>query len=99
MATLIDFRQGPEDELLLRCDCGDDHFLSFARHDIGDEQFYLSVSDVWRTPRGTWGRIKALWTLFWKGEYTRSEVQLSKQDIVRIWQWTDGYVPKTERTS
>ena len=95
--TLIDFEQGPEDELLIRCDCGDDHFLSFSRHEIG-EMFYLSVSDEWRSPRGTWGRLKAIWTLFWKGEFTRSEVQLSKKNIADIRQWCDRYTVKTEGT-
>ena len=95
---LIDFEQGPEDELLMRCDCGDDHFLSFSRHDLGDEMFYLSVTDEWRSPRGAWGRIKAIWTLFWRGEFTRSEVQLSKKNIADIWRWCDHYMVKTSGT-
>ena len=97
--TLIDFQQGPDDELLLRCDCGDDHFLSFSRHYLfSTDEFYLSVSDQWRSPRGTWDRIKAIWTLFRRGEYDRGEVQLSKKDILNIWRWCDQYINKTEGT-
>lgn len=98
--TLIDFQQGPDDELLLRCDCGDDLFLSFSRHELHGygTEFYLSVCDTWRSPRGLWGRIKATLELFRRGEYTRSEVLLSKKDLADIRRWVDQYVAKTVKT-
>ena len=96
---MIDFQQGPDDELLLRCECGSDHCLSFSRHEFRlGEEFYVSVIDAWRSPRGLWSRLKAAWTLFRRGEYSCSEIQLSKKNLADIAHWCDSYVPKTGGT-
>lgn len=86
--SILGFHQGPEDELTLRCDCGETHYLVFSYWSFKDEtDIYIEVADMFHTPRGLWGRIKAAWYLFWKGEYHRSDFLLNNENLEAIQQW------------
>jgi hypothetical protein len=60
--------QGPQGELILRCSCGSEHFLSLCRWDVDDGAPYgFSLVETWRDPRGLWGRLSAAWRIFRRG--------------------------------
>lgn len=93
------FEQGPVDELVLRCNCGANHFLVFTywRFDDEDPDTYVDIVEEWRRPRGLVGRLTACWQLFWKGEYHTASAGLEAEDLKRIISWCrarlDGITP------
>lgn len=98
MPKIVEVHQSPDDELLIRCDCGDDHFLAFTLrrfHDtdaFGEECLELSLIDEYRTPRGLWRRIKAAVKLFLSGEYHRSGVLLNHDALRAVNRWCGGVI-------
>jgi hypothetical protein len=94
------YDQGPDNELMLRCDCGDDHFLVFGHYKWQEDEeaeVYLTVSDEWRSPRGLWGRIRAAFTLFHRGEYCRGDILVSKGKLLAIHSWCEMYLGENGR--
>ncbi|KKL60066.1 hypothetical protein LCGC14_2209020 [marine sediment metagenome] len=100
MIKMASFNQGPEKELVLRCDCGDDHFLIFDYWSFdGEEDVYLTLSDLWRSPSGLWGRFWAAMSLFRKGEYCRGAVQINQTNLIAISRWCSQFIRETETTA
>ncbi len=95
---VIDFHQGPDKDLILRCDCCEDHFLVFNYWKLFEDrdEVYLRVVDEWRTPKGLWGRIRAAAGLFVKGEHCRGEIQVSIASLLAIQEWCGQFIPVTE---
>ena len=91
--------QGPDNELMLRCDCGEQHFLIFShwKWRDEDEDIYLSVSDEWRTPQGLWERLKAVFSLFRRGEYCRGDILISEGKLIAIHRWCEMYIGENGR--
>ena len=93
------YNQGPDNELILRCDCGDDHFLVFGHYDWpnnDEEEVYLTVSDEWRSPSGLWERVKAAFSLFRRGEYCRGDILVGKNKLCAIYRWCELYLGEKE---
>ncbi len=90
------------DEVILRCSCGDDHFLVLQVDDWREEELEepwmvsASIIDEYRTPDGFWDFLKAVWQLFRKGRYCRSGALLSRDDLKTICNWCQETLLRTE---
>ena len=79
--------QRPDREILLPCTCGADHYVSLAWYSFLDEYIEACISDVWKRPRGLWGRIKGLWWFFWKAEYCATSVEMNWKMLEQMRDW------------
>ncbi len=99
--TLTNFNK-EWDEVILRCNCGDNHFLVLQvddwRAEEETEPWMISVGivDEYRTPDGLWGFLKSVWQLFRKGRYCRSEALLTRNDLDTIRNWCEDTLAKTK---
>lgn len=83
----------PDDELILRCDCCEDHFLVFAYWRVGDtEEAYIHVADEWRTPKGLWARLRGAVGFFFRAEYCRGDVLLDSVNLLRVYHWCEQFI-------
>jgi len=102
---ILDFNQRPNDEFLLRCNCGDDHFLGFTLFHFDDwddgshedliEAHFISA---WRAPAGLLDRIKATWRFFRKVEYCAGTIDFNRSDLDKIITWCERIKSKTAVT-
>lgn len=86
--------QRSEDELLLRCNCGSNHFVSFERgfHDPLSEWAYIDITAEYRPHAnlfGKNGRLHQAWQLLRGGCPWTGNVSLSAEDIIRVRTWCD----------
>lgn len=88
--------QRTENELLFRCNCGGDHFVSFAwkEWDKNDIEFWVSVIDA---PTPFFYRLKqGLKYIFKGGKNYWSEVGLTSKDLERVQMLIDGYLEQVK---
>lgn len=81
--------QRSADELLLRCSCGGDHFLSFARGFIDDDWGDITVIAEYRHDRGFRNRLANAWSTLRGGCRWIADVQLTDQDMGLVRAWCD----------
>ncbi len=80
--------QRSDDEIILRCNCGSDHFVTFSRAVDGDEVWgWASVMAAYRPHSTLWGRVKMAASLLRKGCPWTGNVELNQVDLVRIEEW------------
>lgn len=85
--------QRSNDELLLRCSCGGNHFLSFTRgvYEYGDDEpwGYVYVIAEYRHDRGLRNRMANAWRALRGGCRWIVDVQLTDQDMGLLRAWCD----------
>ena len=80
--------QRSDDEVIIRCNCGSDHFVTFSRAIDGEEQWaWANVVAEYR-PHGTlWGRVKMAAHLIRKGCPWTGSIGLTPGDFTKIEEW------------
>ena len=102
-SKIQDIQAAPEEELLIRCHCGADHFISFKYWhwewrkinavERSEDYYGCKRWDVWRRPRGLWGAPRHCGRST-AAEYHSADVR--RQSIWRLsgtgykWGWTKG---------
>lgn len=82
-------------ELLLRCDCGGDHFIALRawlwdqNTDDPDRDFLVEVLDCWKAPRGWFGRIRAAVQVLFKSEFHAASVSPDAAKLRAIAAWCE----------
>lgn len=85
---ILNIKQRPDDEVVIRCHCGDDHFLVFTYSKFTDESWIgLDLIEAWRSPTGLFGRLKAMWQIFRHAEWCGASVGLNESDLDAIIEW------------
>lgn len=82
--------QRPKEELLFRCSCGGNHFLSFSRGTFPEdnEWGYIEIISEYRPADTLWGRLKMAWKLLWNKCPFESSVQLTEEDVMELAMWS-----------
>lgn len=88
---VTDYDQRAEKELILACFCGETHFVIFSYRSFGGDDWYVSVTDEYRTLGGIWGRLKAMWDIFRRGSSHGTEVILNDKDVKSIQEWWEQF--------
>lgn len=57
-----------------------------------DDFVYLGVAEVWRRPRGLFGRVKAIWQMLWTAEFHAAEAGLNLVDLEKLGAWCEDKV-------
>ena len=86
--------QSPRNELLMRCSCGGEHFISLSADTLTfteeEEYIELSFTETWRAEDvSLWGRLKAVWALLRKSRYESTCVELNRAMVTQVKDWCD----------
>lgn len=97
---LEEFHQRPTDELLIRCNCGSDHFLNFTyskwEEVSGPDEILMGAAVLDEIkPQGILNTLGAVWHLL-RGNYCRGEINLNRSDLQQIVGWCDGILEETD---
>lgn len=83
--------QRSEDEVILRCNCGSDHFVALSRYAEGiDGQWgSITVTANYRPNERLWGRIKMAVHLLRGGCPWTGDAGLTPNDLIAVRDWCD----------